>query len=55
MYIDENIHKEQWYGFDEAGNVVDTFYGSYGDAVDYFNSEGCSQRVSYFDRKNCIE
>lgn len=47
--------KEMWYGFDKRGVVIETFYGTYGEAVDYFNSENCSPRVEHFDRKNDID
>lgn len=49
------MNKEMWYGFDKNGRVIETFYGSYGDAVDYFNSEKSSPRVERFDRKNEVD
>ena len=47
--------KEMWYGFDKNGRVIETFFGTYGDAVDYFNSDKCSPRVENFDRKNDVD
>lgn len=44
--------KEMWYGFDKNGNIIKTFFGTYGEAVDYFNSEESSPRVEYFDKEN---
>ena len=44
-----NDMKEIWYGFDKNGNVVETFFGTYAEAVDYFNSEESSPRVESFD------
>lgn len=48
-------NKETWYGFDENGRVIETFYGNYAEAVDYFNSKESSPRVERFDRKNEID
>lgn len=48
-------YKETWYGFDKNGRVIETFYGNFAQAVDYFNSEECSPRVERFDKKNDIE
>lgn len=42
---------EHWYGFDKDGRIIETFYGCFAEAVDYFNSEDSSPRVEYFDRK----
>lgn len=47
--------KEMWYGFDKKGLVIDNFFGTYGDAVDYFNSDKCSPLVERFDRKNSVD
>lgn len=47
--------KEMWYGFDKKGLVIDNFFGTYGDAVDYFNSDNCSPRVESFDRISDVE
>lgn len=46
--------KEMWYGFDKNGSIVETFFGTYGEAVDHFNSKGNASRVEHFDRKNDI-
>ena len=47
--------KEMWYGFDKNECVIETFFGTYGEAVDYFNSKESSPRVEHFDRKNDID
>ena len=46
--------KEIWYGFDKNGNIVETFFGTYAEAIDYFNSEENSSKVEHFDIKNDI-
>jgi len=47
--------KEVWYGFDKNGRVIETFYGTYAEAVDYYNSEKANPRVDKFDKKNDCE
>jgi len=47
--------KEIWYGFNNEGSVVETFYGTYGEAVDYYNSDKCNALVVRFDTKNTCE
>ena len=47
--------KEMWYGFDKNGNVIETFFGTYAEAVDYFNSEESSPKVECFDKKDDMD
>ena len=47
--------KEIWYGFDKNGCAVETFFGTYGEAVDYFNSEKANSQVDHFNTKNDCE
>ena len=54
-FVNTEEYNETWYGFDKNGRVIETFYGSFGEAVDYFNSNESSPRVERFDRLNEID
>ena len=43
--------KEIWNGYDKKGNIIETFFGSYAEAVDYFNSEESNPRVERFNKE----
>lgn len=43
--------KENWNGYDKKGNIVETFFGNYAEAVDYFNSEESNPRVERFNKE----
>lgn len=42
--------KDIYYGFDDHGNIVDEFYGTYEEAIEYYNTPFVSNKyVVYFD------
>jgi len=43
--------KEIWNGYDKKGNIIETFFGNYAEAVDYFNSEDSNPRVERFEKE----
>ena len=43
------LKRTTWYGYDNRGYVRDTFYGSYMEAVDYFNYGDSNPFVVRFD------
>ena len=43
--------KEIWNGYDKKGNIIETFFGNYAEAVDYFNSEESNPRVERFNKE----
>lgn len=47
--------EEIWYGLDKNSRIIETFSGTYGKAVDYFNSEESSPRVECFNKKADID
>lgn len=47
--------EEIWYGLDKNSCIIEIFSGTYGKAVDYFNSKESSPRVECFYKKADID
>ena len=46
-----SVYKYHLDGYDKKGNIIETFFGNYAEAVDYFNSEESNPRVERFSKE----